>query len=99
MLSAAIFSLVFAVPQPLIPELPTTLATSRPGLLLAVAADRSWAAFSASASIQVWNLRTGALDRVVRVPNTNYDHRTLVDPRGRWAAYVVGPAVWRLQLI
>jgi len=98
MLPAALVSLALAAPPALVPELPTTLAASRPSLLLAVAADGGWAAFSATASIQVWNLRTGALDRIIRIPSTQYDHRLLVDPRGKWAAYVTGPGVWRLQL-
>jgi WD40 repeat protein len=109
MLTAALVSLLIATPPALVPELPTTLGTTRPSVLLGVATDGSWAAFSASPSIgdpydsdriQVWNLRTGGLDRSLLLPTGARNRLAVVDPKGRLAAYVdpVG-TIHRLQLL
>ncbi|HUR55430.1 MAG TPA: hypothetical protein VMZ71_14950, partial [Gemmataceae bacterium] len=85
-------ALALAAPPSLVPELPPTTAP-RPGHILEVSADGTWAALYASGRdrsahlIQVWNLGTGALERTLPYENTGYDYRPVIDPRGKWAAY------------
>src|SRR4051794_27773802 len=101
----ALVALALAAPPNLVPELPPA-NEPRAGRILEVATDGSWVALEARGHdrsthrIQVWDLRTGALERTLPYENTGYGYRPVIDPRGKWAAYTsLRSDGYRLQII
>ncbi|HJZ59594.1 MAG TPA: WD40 repeat domain-containing protein, partial [Gemmataceae bacterium] len=83
-------------PPTVAPELPITRGVHGPVKLIRMATDGSWAAFTAvphlgdprgSFRVQVWDLRSGALDRSVLMPEAWNWGAAVVSPDGKWLAY------------
>jgi WD40 repeat protein len=79
-------------------SLPTSELVAGPAKPIAIAPDGSWIAFVAmggigdperpagSGRVQVWNLKTGALDRSFIAPGIWLQNEVPVAPNGRWLA-------------
>ena len=100
-MSAAILLQIAVAAFALVPRVhvPTAGLSAGPIRPVAVAADGSWAAFVSMGAIcdyehdvsfgrvQVWDLRTGTLDRSFPAPGVWRAEPIVVSPDGRWLAY------------
>ena len=90
-----IINFVLSIPAPTVTVPPVGVLTG-PIAPIAMAPDGSWIAFVSSAGlgddermgrVQVWDLRTGTLDRSFPVPGIWRAAAVAVSPDGRWLAY------------